>query len=198
MSPEETALNFTLLPFIISQITPSHDINIQDVGYCGVAFAKRYACPWPSTKWTRWWSGNPTCHLQFHIRYISTSDTAMARLIPEHSSEGLLLCREKFQVFPPGAGQDFPLVESRVAIAINTSRDLNLAHYSMVTLTDSPILCLDDFEGNQAWSDMKLSLCGEFTGIAVFQMAIHRLLTEWDNRWNFILDSISSNLKVQV
>ena len=129
VSPEETALSFPLLPFIISQITPSHDIKIQDVAYCGVAFTKRYAGPWPSTKWTRWCSGNPICHLQFHIRYMSTSDTAIARFIPEHSSEGLYLCRKKFPLFSLCAGLDSPLVESRVAIAINSLRDSNLAYY---------------------------------------------------------------------
>jgi hypothetical protein len=199
VSPEETALNFTLLAFIISQVTLGHDINIEDVGYCGVVFATRYAGPWPSTKWTRWCClGDRICHLQFHLRYISTSDTPISRLIHEHQSEGLGFCREKGLYFSPGAELDFPLVESRAAIAINTSCDSDLAHYSMVTLTDFPELYLDSFEGNQAWSDMKLILCGKFTGIAVFQMAIFRLLTEWNKKWNSFIESIDNTLKVQV
>lgn len=129
---------------------------------------------------------------------MSISDTAIARLIPQRRSEGLCFRREKGSLFSPGAGEDFSPVESRVAIAINTSMDSNLARYSMVTLTDSPTLCLDNFKGNQAWSTMKVSLCGEFTGIAVFQMAICNLLTEWHKRWDFVLDSVSNTLKVRV
>lgn len=198
MSPEETALNFTLLAFVISQVTLSHDIDIQNVGYCGVEFAKRYAGLWPSTKWKRWCClGKSMCHLQFHIRYLFNSGIAFTRLNSEHQSEGLSLCREKGQV-PPGAGQGIPLVESRVAIAINTSIDSGLPYFSMATLTDSPKLCLDGFEGSQAWNDMKLSLCGEFTGIAIFQRAIYCLLLEWNKRWNSVLDSFERNVKVRV
>jgi hypothetical protein len=136
------------------------------------------------------------CHLQFHIRYISTSDTPISRLIHGYRSEGLSLCRKKGRQFSSGAELGFPIVESRLAIAINTSKDSDLAYYSMVTLADAPELCLDNFEGNQASSDMKLSLCGRFTGIAVFQAAIYRLLTEWSERWNSFLDFIDSEVKV--
>ncbi|KAH6716763.1 hypothetical protein BKA61DRAFT_310465 [Leptodontidium sp. MPI-SDFR-AT-0119] len=201
VSFEDTVLNFTLLAFILSQVTLGYNIDTEDIGFCGAVFAKRYAGPWPSTKWARWCcfgNDNRICHLQFHIRYISTSNTAIARLIPEVLSEGLHFHREKGQAFSLGAGQDFPLVESRVAIAINTSLDSKFAHYSMVTLTDSDKLSLDDFEGNQAWSDINFSLCGKFAGVAVFQVAIRRLLMVWGRRWNFVLDSINNLLKVQV
>jgi hypothetical protein len=199
VSFEEAALNFTLLAFILSQVTLDHDIKIEEVGYCGVVFAKRYADPWPTAKWTRWCCrGNHMCHLQFHIRYISTSDTAITRLIPKYQSEGLRFHREKHPGFSLGARQDFSFVESRVAIAINTSLDSNFAYYSMVKLTDSHRLCLDDFEDSQTWSDINLSLYGHFAGVAVFQVAICRLLREWGRRWNLVLDSISNILKVRV
>jgi hypothetical protein len=163
-----------------------------------VVFAKRYAGLWPSTKWTRWCClGQSICHLQFHIRYLFNSDIAFTRLNPERQPEGLSLCREKAQV-SPGMGQGFPFVESRVAIAINTSVDSNLPYFSMVTLTDSRKLCLDNFKGNQAWSDVKLSPCGKFTGIAVFQRAICCLLTEWSEKWNSVLDSFRKLVKARV
>jgi hypothetical protein len=141
---------------------------------------------------------NRFCHLQFHIRYMSSSDTAITRLIPENWSEGLRFCREKRQVFLPGGGQDFSFDENRVAIATNTSLDSDLPYHSMVTLADSLKLCQDDFGDRQAWSNMKLSLCGNFTGVAIFQMAICRLLGEWHKRWDLALSSISGILEKQV
>ena len=78
-----------------------------------------------------------------------------------------------------GARQRFPPAESRVVIAINTSLDPRLAHHTMVTLTDSHRLFLDNFQGDQAWRNMKLNFGGKFAGLAVFQIAICRLLREW-------------------
>jgi hypothetical protein len=133
--------------------------------------------------------------MQFHIRYISTSETLITGLSAGPMSEGLCFRRDNISL---GLRQDFPLIESRVAIAINTTLDEILAYYSMVTLTDSQGLCPDDFEGDQSCCDLKLSFCGGFTGVALFQVAICHVLREWDRRWNGVLDSISNILKVPV
>jgi hypothetical protein len=44
---ENSVLTFTALAAIACRVTLGHDVDFKDVGYCGLAFARRFAGQWP-------------------------------------------------------------------------------------------------------------------------------------------------------
>lgn len=149
----------------------------------------RYTGIWPSTNWKRWCCLSArVCHLQFHIRYFSTA------ILPstQDRSEGLLLSRKLGQF---SSAREEKHVESRVAIAMNTTLDSNPAYYSMVILADHDTNFLDHVEGSDG---IKLSPNKKFIGITVFQVVILHLLNEGNRKWAVFLESIKTVLYEEV
>lgn len=140
-------MGFAVLAFVLSQATLGHDLEPDEVGYCAVVFARRYAVMWSSTSWTRWCClGNCICHIQFHIRYFSAPDkTALPRTLQDRS-EGLPICRQQGLIFSFEKGHEISFIKRRMTVAINTSLDSTFACYSMVTLSDHLTSCLDDLD----------------------------------------------------
>jgi hypothetical protein len=181
-------MGFAVLAFVLCQATLGHDLEPDEVGYCAVVFAQRYAVIWPSTNWTRWCClGNRICHIQFHLRYFSAPDKAVSPWTPQDRSEGLPIRRQQGQIFSFEKGHEISFIERRMAVAINTSLDSNFACYSMVMLSDHPTICLNDLEGRHP---IELNICEQFIGIAIFQVALLHLLREWNDGWNCFLNSI--------
>jgi len=181
-------MGFAVLAFVLCQATLGHDLEPDEVGYCAMVFAQRYAVTWPSTNWTRWCClGKRICHIQFHLRYFSVSDKAASPRTPQDRSEGLSICRQQGRIFSFEKGHKISFIERRMAVAINTSLDSNFACYSMVMLSDHHTIRLNDLEGCHR---IELNICEQFIGIAIFQVALLHLLTEWNKGWNCFLDSI--------
>ncbi|OCK89474.1 uncharacterized protein K441DRAFT_699811 [Cenococcum geophilum 1.58] len=179
---------FAVLAFVLCQATLGHDLEPEEVGYCAMVFAQRYAVIWPSTNWTRWRClGKRICHIQFHLRYFSVPDKVASPRTPQDRSEGLLICRQQGQIFSFEKGHEISFIERRIAVATNTSLDSNFACYSMVMLSDHPTTCLNDLEGRRR---IELNICEQFIGIAIFQVALLHLLNEWNKGWNCFLNSI--------
>lgn len=134
------------------------------------------------------------CRIQFHLRFLSISDATTT----ENRSEGLHTCRERSWISSPETRNSVVLSENRCAIAINTPLNLEVSLYSLVILTDLRRPSPHSFDGNQANRDMRVNLCGRFTGVAVFQVALRRILGEsWRIR-NSVLDVTSNALNVRV
>lgn len=189
VSPTEPSMGFAALAFVLYQATLGHDLEPEEVGYCAIVFAQRYAVIWPSTNWTRWCClGKRICHIQFHLRYFSVPDKAASLRTPQDLSEGLLICRQQGQIFSFEKGHEISFIERRIAVAINTSLDSNFAYYSMIMLSDHhPTAWLNDLEGHHR---IELNICEQFIGIAIFQVALLHLLSEWNKGWNCFLNSI--------
>lgn len=188
VSPTEPSMCFAVLAFVLCQATLGHDLEPEEVGYCAMVFAQRYAVIWPSTNWTRWRClGKRICHIQFHLRYFSVPDKVASPRTPQDRSEGLLICRQQGQIFSFEKGHEISFIERRIAVATNTSLDSNFACYSMVMLSDHPTTCLNDLEGRRR---IELNICEQFIGIAIFQVALLHLLNEWNKGWNCFLNSI--------
>ena len=182
-------MGFATLAFVLYQTTLGHDLEPEEVGYCAMVFAQRYAVIWPSTNWTRWCClGKRIWHIQFHLRYFSVPDKAASLWTPQDLSKGLLICRQQGQIFSFEKGHEISFIERRIAVAINTSLDSNFAYYSMIILSDHhPTTWLDDLEGHH---QIELNICEQFIGIGIFQVALLHLLIEWNKEWNCFLDSI--------
>lgn len=168
---------------------------LDDIGYSGLAFAKRYAGPWPTAAWKRWCCLDAgMCHLQFHLRFLSISDANTH----EYCSEGLHIYRDRGWISSPETGNNAAVVENRVAIAINTSIESESAPYSLVTLTDLRGLSPHRFGYNQAYETLLVNVCGNYTGVAVFQVALWELLRDWWEIWGTVLNAISGTLGMEV
>lgn len=188
-SSSERPLRIPLLALILSLATVGHDLGSSGVGYCSAAFAMRYTGIWPRKIWIRWCClGARVCHLQFHIRSFSTTISPSA----QDQSERLSLFGKMRQLF--SARKDKHL-ESRVAIAMNTTLDLNPAYYSMVKLTDrgpNPLEHVGEIHG------IKHSLNRRFIGITMFQIAIMNMLDEESRQWAAFVQSIRTDLHEEV
>lgn len=120
------------------------------------------------------------CHLQFHIRSISTTMLPLAR--GQLAGQSLL--------FP--LTRDHKRAESRVAIAMNTTLNLNPARYSIVALADHSLNLLDRKENIH---HLNHSFNKKFVGITVFQFAIMDILVEANAQWVTFLDCVEIELE---
>lgn len=141
------------------------------------------------------------CHMQFHIRYLATS-AAVSATTPSYTADGLLVQRQRGTVDLTNGPGDFEIRESRMATAIITAIDTNWAPYSVVTLTESENSRPENLYGQKVWHDMcselNISRCDNFKGIAMFQVEIYQTLLEWSRRWNIALHHIGNMARVKV
>lgn len=139
--------------------------------------------------------------MQFHIRYLAIS-AAVSAIPPSYTADGLLVQRQRGTVGLTNGPGGFEIREGRMATATITAIDTNWAPYSVVTLADSESSRPGDLYSQLAWhdmcSEMNISRCGNFKGIAMFQVETYQVLREWSRRWNIALHHIGNMARVKV
>jgi len=191
--PDQRAMALPILAFCMSQVIHGHDLPTHQVAQYAATFPQRYTGPWPTTTWTNWSVvGKKMLYAQFHIRYLSTSKSKIVN--SEHECPGLEFKREWGTTATP----EFPIVETRLSIAILTSLWHPPPYYTLVTLTDDPEFSVDCIENPKTWEAMGFRPCEVSTGIVIYQVAISRLIIEWSEKWNTTLNSIMSIYKFEI
>jgi hypothetical protein len=189
--------------------------SVGEVGYVGLAFARRFAGHWPTTRWTNWcWRLGGDCHIQFHVRYLNmTSAHDDSDGLP---FGGLLVQRERRIVSGPSSshGEEEKkdekkvfLVETRASTAVITTTDAACPPYTIVTLTDSKP---SSSGRGQPWdkfgtrardavqNEIDLHECGTFRGVAMFQIEVYQMLRTWSQEWSWALDQMDALINVKV
>lgn len=192
--PEGPVMPLSTFAFSLSQVILGHDLDVDGVAQCAVVFPKRFAGVWPRTPWTNWCCmGNFTLHVQFHVRYLLPSTApVISALDATPNCSGLRLVRDGGYNLRFCTHQATGLFESRSSVAILTSIWHQFPHYSMVTFTDTPGFSTDCIDDQTTWATLGISPCDEFAGIAIFQLTVGRLITEWHKWWTLTLNYITS------
>ncbi|KAH8685425.1 hypothetical protein BGZ60DRAFT_395159 [Tricladium varicosporioides] len=195
--PGSRTMPLSTLGFSSSQVILGHDLDIAEVAECAIVFPKRYVGPWPINTWTNWCCvGNTRLHVQFHVRYLSPQLSAITGSDPKCKYSGLRFERDGWRIC--GESTEYSIAEARSSIAILTSLWHQLPCYSMVTLTDTSGFLLDYVEDKISWNDTELRPCHEFAGVIIFQLAVRRLIMEWEEQWDSTLKLIMSIPRSQV
>ena len=187
------------------------DHNVEDVGYVGLVFARRFAGQWPTTRWAKWcWCDRSDCHIQFHVRCLSIT-------LADDESDGFLLSglqtqreRHTMSASCNNDGQEdkkITFIETRMSTAVITTTGATQPPYTIVTLTDSKSRCNG---GGRPWdqfgthaqdticNEIGVDECGAFRGIAMFQVEVHQILRIWNQEWTRALDQIDALVKPKV
>ena len=195
-----STLSFQSLAFILSLVHPPGDaVGGPISAWAPAVFLRRYAGPWPRLAWTRWvFFGGPWIQLHYHMRVFTAK---LEHSLPDRAAEGVLCHRETERVEVFGSGRAFTLVEKRYSVAITSCRGSGseCPWYTAVGVTDSDVFDAMAHRLNRgAWKALNIHACGEYTGIAVFQVSICRLVECWHKEWARVLFYIDDILKVQV
>jgi hypothetical protein len=179
--------------FASSQVILGHDVEDDRIFQLGTMLPKRYASPWPSTAWTNWCClGTGMLHLQFHIRYLSVA-SAIPDPGPAPNCTGLRLERDRaWMAAGPGIEGGFSISETRASIGLVTALWKKKPHFAMVTLADALSFSIDCLDDQAIWAAMGLQPNDDcFGGVAIFQLAVGRLITEWAKCWTLTLNQMS-------
>lgn len=146
-------------------------------------------------------------HTQFHMRALAVREAASPAR-PQDRVNGLLLVRQEThgdKLFPAAVhlsdsgreGTPLRIQESRTSVAILTSIFGNtLPHYAMVTLTDTEAmgnLSIDCIDDQSKWGAHGIRpLPDGLLGLAIFQLAVGRMIAEWARQWRGTLDVVGA------
>ncbi|KNB19984.1 hypothetical protein FOXG_17248 [Fusarium oxysporum f. sp. lycopersici 4287] len=197
--PNGRIMPWRIFAFALSQVTLGHDLHMEEVAECATVFLKRYVCTWPTTPWTNWCcTGNTMFHAQFHIRYWSIEENTITRSNAKPTCTGLRFNRDYGRTVGFASIPEFPIIETRSAVAMITSLWQKHPPYTMVTLTDTAVFNPDCIAEQKLWAAIGLEMCDESGGIAIFQAAVGGLITEWGHQWAAVLGQITATSKYEV
>ncbi|WDK10856.1 hypothetical protein CGRA01v4_02135 [Colletotrichum graminicola] len=107
------------------------------------------------------------------------------------NTEGYYLCRDNIPTPEYPGFQNKYIIEERVSIAITTSLRLATPCYTLVTLTDCPEVLDGTVDGDYLQQSQLADLCGELTGVTVFQSIIYQIIEKWAQFWMSVLNHFS-------
>ncbi|KAI2606607.1 hypothetical protein GGR54DRAFT_620502 [Hypoxylon sp. NC1633] len=152
-------------------------------------------------KWTSHPSQNVEHHFfgeevvaQYHVR---TLVTGLLRMSTRTKSNTWRRIDGTLNV--PNDKANLSIVECRYSIGLQTTYDMDLPIFSMVTLSDKKwYVYQDDLNKSECWREANIQPWNRSTGVAAFAVRIYSLLEYWKDDWINLLEEIDTALNTDL